>query len=198
MRKKSHMDIVRYIKQQSEFGDELNKHKLMLYFGSILPDILPTFLYKRHTIDDTLDILKREIDKVLECREIDGYYCRHIGIISHYVSDYYTLPHNKVYSGSLKEHCRYEGELKLKLREQLYGDESHEGLVEKKQLTGKEIVNLIVKNHREYLNNLESTVYNINNDCRYIISINEYICKLIEYTIMVCYENQRIGILAMG
>lgn len=38
------------------------------------------------------------------------------GEITHYVADYFTFPHNKIYPGGFKEHCAYEEHLKHELR----------------------------------------------------------------------------------
>ena len=39
-----------------------------------------------------------------------------LGEITHYVADYFTFPHNKIYPGGFKEHCAYEEHLKHELR----------------------------------------------------------------------------------
>ena len=46
MRKKSHISLARYIVNNMEDND-LKKHKLSFYIGSVLPDIKPSFVYKR-------------------------------------------------------------------------------------------------------------------------------------------------------
>ena len=52
MRKKSHISLARYIVNNMEDND-LKKHKLSFYIGSVLPDIKPSFVYKRHEMDGT-------------------------------------------------------------------------------------------------------------------------------------------------
>ena len=44
---------------------------------------------------------------------------RDLGQIIHYTADYFTFPHNKHYTGNLKDHCVYEKHLLLALREYL-------------------------------------------------------------------------------
>ena len=45
MRKKSHISLARYIVANTK-DEELKKHKLSFYIGSILPDCKPSFVYK--------------------------------------------------------------------------------------------------------------------------------------------------------
>ena len=54
MRKKSHISLARDIVRNSE-DEGLRKHKWAFYLGSILPDIKPSFLYKKHEIDGTFE-----------------------------------------------------------------------------------------------------------------------------------------------
>lgn len=190
MRKKSHIDIVRYLKNNSEFEKDINKHKLMLYFGSILPDLIPTFIYKRHRIDCTLQIVENELNKVLECKEVDGYYCRHIGIISHYLSDYYTLPHNSIYSGNLKEHIKYEEQLKRRLRQRIRENRLHSKIDLNKNITRETILNMIVEKHREYINSINNRLYNLEEDCEYIIYVNSIIIDILDYILYVNTHKQ--------
>lgn len=35
----------------------------------------------------------------------------HFGKLLHYVADAFTFPHNRIFKGNLREHCRYEKEL---------------------------------------------------------------------------------------
>ena len=52
MRKKSHISLARYIVNSLD-DKELKKHRFSFYIGSVLPDIKPSFIYKRHEINGT-------------------------------------------------------------------------------------------------------------------------------------------------
>ena len=41
---------------------------------------------------------------------------RRMGVVMHYLADYFTFPHNVTYGGSLKDHCLYERDMKHALR----------------------------------------------------------------------------------
>ena len=116
MRKKSHISLARYIVNNMEDND-LKKHKLSFYIGSVLPDIKPSFVYKRHEMDGTYPDIRRHIERLSEGRKLvekkkGRKYYMDLGQISHYLADYFTYPHNKIYPGSLKDHCSYEEKLK--------------------------------------------------------------------------------------
>lgn len=46
--------------------EELKHHKFSFYLGSILPDIKPSFLYKRHEMDGTFPYVSRHIRRLSE------------------------------------------------------------------------------------------------------------------------------------
>ncbi len=117
MRKKSHISLARDIVRNSE-DEGLRKHKWAFYLGSILPDIKPSFLYKKHEIDGTFEQVKKEVRELSDShgkyREHATKYYRDLGQITHYIADYFTFPHNRTYPGNLKDHCSYEEVLKLR------------------------------------------------------------------------------------
>ena len=119
MRKKSHISLAWYL-MNSEGMDVLKLHKGSFYMGSVLPDCMPSFLVRRHTIEDSFEVLEKEFQKLVSHfdpkKGINCYFCRHLGMITHYVSDYFTFPHNANYPGNLKDHCIYEEELKKELQ----------------------------------------------------------------------------------
>ena len=34
--------------------------------------------------------------------------CAGLGVIIHYIADYFTFPHNDHYPGNVKDHCYYD------------------------------------------------------------------------------------------
>ena len=119
MRKKSHISLAKYMVES--LNDEgLKRHKWSFYIGSILPDIKPSFLYKRHEIKGTFPSIRRHIERLSEGEKVvtkkGRKYYMDLGQISHYLADYFTFPHNEIYEGGLKEHCSYEKKMKYDLR----------------------------------------------------------------------------------
>lgn len=130
MRKKSHLSLAKYIVKKTS-DENLKKHRLSFYLGSILPDCKPSFFYRKHEINGTFPDVKKQIEKLIygkKNRPVKNKrkYYMDLGQVTHYVADYFTFPHNKIYPGGLKEHCAYEEELKHRLREYLKSSNGQE------------------------------------------------------------------------
>lgn len=184
MRKKSHISLARYMVQHLN-DEELRRHKFSFYLGSILPDIKPSFLYKRHEINGTFHFVRKRIERLSEGeRAIEKKgrkYYLDLGQISHYLADYFTFPHNEVYEGSLKEHCSYEEKLKRDLRNFLkggaQGKERHlsvRKIVEGHEHRGghfpnaEELCDFIQKVHKDYT----ARRHNVEDDIHHIVEVN--------------------------
>lgn len=169
MRKKSHISLARYIVRNVE-DENLKKHKLSFYLGSILPDIKPSFLYKRHEITGTYPKLQKEIKKLAEGKKHKGKsgtaYFRDLGQVSHYLADYFTFPHNKIFDGGLKEHCSYEEKLKKDLKSYLKSGETAHKKGEFK--TPEALIHFIQNTHDEYI----EKKHDVDGDIHHIVEVN--------------------------
>ena len=170
MRKKSHISLAWYL-MNSEGMDALKLHKGSFYMGRVLPDCMPSFLVRRHTIEDSFEVLEREFQKLVShfdpVKGINCYFCRHLGMITHYVSDYFTFPHNANYPGNLKDHCIYEEELKKQLRAYVHSPEAIRKRQVQEMQSPSDILAMIRQMHEKYLQ-MESVV---RRDCEYIIEL---------------------------
>lgn len=169
MRKKSHISLARFLLDNLQVQD-LHDHKKSFYIGSILPDIKPSFLTKRHTIEETFGILINEIKKITVDYDmnkgINRYYARHLGVVTHYLSDYCTFPHNSVFEGSMREHMSYEKELKSSLKEYVLREDVQRDRLQRFHSL-EDIVHYIIKTHKEYLRALKA----VHEDIRFIIDL---------------------------
>lgn len=177
MRKKSHISLAKYM-VESLGDEELRKHKLSFYIGSILPDIKPSFLYKKHEITGTFPSISKHIKRLSEGEKAvekkGRKYYMDLGQISHYLADYFTFPHNKIYPGGLKEHCSYEEKLKKDLRSYIKSGEVKKLAVfsedrSKQQFHNAEaLCEYIQKAHDDYL----AKKHGVEDDIRHIVSVN--------------------------
>lgn len=156
----------------SDGMEVLKLHKKAFYVGSIQPDCTVAFLTHRHSIEETFHILKREIKKLTEDYEIEkgisSSFCRRLGVITHYVADYFTFPHNAFFDGDMKAHCKYEKELKFFLREYVQSEEAKE--IAKKNIlfqTVEDICDFIEEMHKEYAQAMKE----LKIDCQYILTL---------------------------
>ena len=171
MRKKSHILLARFLVHNNK-EHQLNGHRKSFYIGSILPDIKFSFFTKRHTFEETFDILIDEIKRITIDYDfnkgISRYYARHLGIITHYLADYCTFPHNSCYTGTMTDHVYYEKEMKYQLREYIEIDDIHQKSIQGHMLeTLDEIIQFIKTTHKEYLATLKA----VKQDVRYIIEL---------------------------
>ena len=183
MRKKSHISLARYIVANTT-DEELKKHWLSFYIGSVLPDCKPSFLYKRHEITETFPQVSRRIEHLIRGKKSrfpkrKRKYYMNLGEITHYVADYFTYPHNLIYPGGLRDHCKYENHLKHELRRFLKTDEA-------KKLTGQKyeqfasleaLYDYIKQMHETYLR----SQLNVGQDIRSIVQVNQRLVGGIAY-----------------
>lgn len=171
MRKKSHISLAKFLLLKHK-DHQLSVHRKAFYIGSILPDLKPSFFTRRHTFEETFDILVNEIKKITVdydfSKGINRYFARHLGIVTHYLADYCTHPHNACYTGTMTDHVYYEKEMKFQLLEYIELDN-----IQKKSVQGQilrtfdEIIQFIIKTHKQYLEAIRA----VKHDIRYIIEI---------------------------
>ena len=119
MRKKSHILLARYLADQLTVDESLQSHGKAFCLGSILPDIRPSFVVKKHEYFSTFGEIQEKMLQLVEHGPLEGkerVYWRNFGEVLHYVADYFTFPHNRTYTGSLYEHSQYEKILKQRLK----------------------------------------------------------------------------------
>ena len=119
MRKKSHILLARYRADQLTVDESLQSHRKAFCLGSILPDIRPSFVVKKHEYFSTFGEIQEKMLQLVEHGPLEGkerVYWRNFGEVLHYVADYFTFPHNRTYTGSLYEHSQYEKILKQRLK----------------------------------------------------------------------------------
>ena len=171
MNKEIWMKKIRYINNLKD--EELKHHKFSFYLGSILPDIKPSFLYKRHEMDGTFPYVSRHIRRLSEgdalIRKKKGCkYYRDLGQISHYLADYFTFPHNKTLDGTLRQHNSYEKHLKNELKAFVQEGKAEayaEHVIHFETLN--QLLEYIKVHHRRYMNCKRS----VEEDIHYILSV---------------------------
>ena len=115
MRKKSHISLAMYLVREFKM-EGLEKHKKAFCFGSILPDLTPKMVTSPHefesTYDDMQDFVRYIFTEGIDEEWKERVLWRRMGVVLHYIADYFTYPHNTSFEGTLKDHCRYESEMK--------------------------------------------------------------------------------------
>lgn len=180
MRKKSHVSLARHIISECETGYAIT-HEGSFKLGSLVPDLVPTFLTKKHDIECTFDIMEKKIYKIVDNFDVSKGLTKRstkdLGVVSHYIADYFTFPHNVVYAGTLKDHMRYEKQLKEALKlyvRSIDVDTPAEGICPIKDIT--DIIDYIKICHKDYIDHLKGTIYS---DCTHIVAICQAVIKAI-------------------
>ena len=177
MRKKSHISLAGQIMDSMNLENVFD-YKLPFYIGSIWPDCRPSFVTTPHKFDITFHDIEKKLSKfIANSNPEEGMNMRHcarLGVIIHYIADYFTFPHNNHYEGNVKDHCYYERDLKHELKAFLTTEEAAQvkehvaayGTVE-------ELVSYIKSIHNSYM----KLVHTVEEDIRYIVHVCTTVVK---------------------
>ena len=93
------------------------------FIGNIAPDFYPNVVLKPHTIKNYSGKIKREMWLLYNSH--DNYksrpeYFLRLGRVCHYISDFFCYAHNKSFTGTSRDHFKYEyrllGHCKLNIK----------------------------------------------------------------------------------
>lgn len=175
MRKKSHISLSRgVIKGLGEAN--IIKHRYTFYIGSIVPDCIPSFITRRHNMDETFDIfvkhMEKFVDKLGKKNKLGFRQSIRMGMILHYIADYFTLPHNSHYEGDFKDHCVYEG-AQLRFMRNYVSEVKNDKLninIPDPLKDIKQVIEYIKERHQEYVRLHEG----VKDDCEF--SLEACVC----------------------
>ena len=165
------------------------------YRGRRAEKTLAVVLYWNE-ITGTFPKLRKDIDALIHGKEKrfpkrKRMYYMNLGEITHYVADYFTFPHNKIYPGGFKEHCAYEEHLKHELRAFLK-TEAPKVLNEcgHRQFASQEaLFDYIQKMHDKYLSSKIDTAKDIEN----IVLVNKQVVDGIDYLFLKNRMQHRVA-----
>lgn len=201
MRKKSHVSLAKHIVNISDIPG-FDKHRKAFYVGSVLPDCKPSFLTRRHEITETFNLVENGIQKLTkgygDMDDLSTMYFTKLGEVIHYIADYFTFPHNKEYSGNIRQHCIYEGKLKNKLQEYIRNLSEKDlrkwkynlRLEELEQFNSvSDICEFLREEHRSYIRRGN---HSVEEDCKYIVGICSKVAMAILHVCMLSMERKRV------
>ncbi len=181
MQKGSHLDLATFIIDHTEIK-QLEQHKHAFLLGNILPDLLPSFLFRRHEINSTFQSVIRSINRLSKSNTTNykrkGFlYFVLLGQVTHYLADYFTYPHNSNYFGTFIGHCTHERRLKKQLRNYLeLGFADYHLMHLTPDHNTEEILSYLQKKHQSYL----YQVNDIRTDIIHIIDVNLHtVCSIL-------------------
>lgn len=181
MKSECHVTVAETILEtlHKKYGIELDRENFV--YGNTKPDHSFSFLYVRHNLESTFDFVMDDIRSLTG--RVMGYsapfedYCFELGIICHYITDYFSLAHNDCFNGGFRKHVMYE-RAQEKLTPVFLGFVKEKALAYQEQncVTIPELMRMILNRHKQYLNeNYRSYVtdfyYAIATCCEVILSI---------------------------
>lgn len=194
MRKKSHLSLANHM--LGDLREEtLMAHSHMFQFGSLLPDLVPSFITKKHRVDTTFDILEKKLRKVVDNYGGESFLsrsrCKDLGVVTHYIADYFTLPHNTKFEGSLKDHVNYEEILKHSMRSYVARNHvENQPLIRTAMTSVEDICMFIRKCHEEYI---KMTTEGQEIDCMHSVEV----CRqVIEAVVELLHQKQEEAVAA--
>lgn len=105
----THLKISKLLYKQYTKQYNIKLHKGSFMYGNIKPDICLEYSKYPHSVDGTLSIVSKLSEEISECKENTKYISKNLGMIIHYVCDYFCLYHSRDYiSKSIIKHFIYE------------------------------------------------------------------------------------------
>ena len=124
----THIIIAREIHQDVEKNLNIKLDKAQLIFGSVKPDIYSGLPKLKHFKPQSFDVICNEILKISSSSLADNrahlaYISQKIGVITHYVADYFCIPNNdrKTYKDHFWDHLKYERTLHKSFKDSASG-----------------------------------------------------------------------------
>jgi hypothetical protein len=150
-----------------------------LKYGSIKPDITPRLLRLKHLKHRSLNQVEEMIDKIKNSSFPDTKrgilrFSRDLGIILHYITDFFCYAHNHPRFISKIEHIKYEWQVAFR-----YTKADFEKIIENAWNNAEEYISgdknsikdYIDEKHKEYMSNGPSIVNDVNYSLEMCITI---------------------------
>lgn len=143
----THIKIAKIALEQIK-GRSIYLNEKAFILGNVVPDFSPYHKIIRHYQENSFEYLVRAVSDVIETKEL-GEKSFKLGIICHYISDYFCYPHfnnMKFSSKDIMEHIMYEKDLEI------FSKSYRADLI--KEYTVKDLVTLIDNVTQEYSNTM--------------------------------------------
>ena len=89
-------------------------NKLFL-FGNIFPDLIQSYLWCRHEYKYSREFIQKKLEMIKKRPKLFSF---HLGILTHYICDYFCYPHSAGYDKGLIHHIIYE--IRQKVPDKIY------------------------------------------------------------------------------
>lgn len=109
----THFGIAAAVRKTVEQELTVKLDKVGFGFGNIKPDISPDLFKNLHIKDRSFDLVKHKIKELMDCKLDKSTKCTRqfsekLGVVAHYIADFFCYVHSNHYKGSLLLHNVYE------------------------------------------------------------------------------------------
>ena len=80
-------------------------HENLFLLGNLFPDIIQSYIWRRHEYQHSREYVRRKLDKLKKRPRLFSF---HLGVLAHYICDYFCYPHSSGYDKGFFNHIRYE------------------------------------------------------------------------------------------
>lgn len=113
------------------------------FWGSIKPDLSSKYIKIPHYKRDSNKFIQDEIKKIINTKVYEGKSCSNsfserLGIITHYLADFFCFVHSDLFKGNMSEHLLYEIKMlfnNIKHFDRILSDKNHEDIVKNHSVT---------------------------------------------------------------
>jgi hypothetical protein len=109
MRLEIHYRIAKKISAEMK-NRGVNLHEKSFLFGNFFPDLIHSYFWCKHEYHASRDFLKKKIERL---KKQPIFFSFRLGVLTHYISDYFCYPHSSVYNGGMFQHIMYEARQKV-------------------------------------------------------------------------------------
>jgi len=89
-------------------GFHLNEKAFL--FGNIFPDLIHSYIWCRHEYHNSRGYIRKKIENL---KKRPFFFSFQLGIVTHYICDYFCYPHSSVYDKGMVQHIIYECRQKI-------------------------------------------------------------------------------------
>lgn len=94
----------------------IHVNQIAFAYGNISPDYVPTMVVNPHfgkVCTKNIEDFTAELSQIPISKSgiVNAEYSKKLGIICHYICDYFCYAHNSDFNGSLRQHAKYENNL---------------------------------------------------------------------------------------
>lgn len=114
MRKQGHLLVTNHIMMEQKGWE-----KACILLGCVLPDFWIPSLIKGHKRENNWNKMKEKMEKLEKKGIWNVQNCIRLGIVLHFVEDYFTYAHSINYDGGILAHCKYEKKQYKEFKEHL-------------------------------------------------------------------------------